>query len=1010
MNYELMDKMRKFVSPKAGHKVLESPNKIFGVPLDELMRQTPREGTAVPAAVSRICEHLYKHGVNQEGIFRVSGSARVVEKLKASFNTSGDADLNAEPDIMAVGGLLKLFLRELPDSLIPEHLTQEFIAIETGKSSDQDYILRLRSRLHSLPEENFGLLKYIVCFLVAVSEQQDINKMGPMALSIVFGPNIFRCGDGIAGLKDQGTINVIVSQFITKYDQLFKEDEELHPAETWKMRIRKTPPPRPPPPQVSTAGTSSTTTANHRPVPSPRKLLNQYDSSNYQDGEANEADDDDGSEAAVNNAHAEHSPHFSDEESHGRVSPFVLESESHSIIESPMVTARTSELVERTIYDTITERLFGSEMGSARASPSFGKRSDGSSEIKLDELASSVRAKVEMYERRNSLSEDSKSSASDSAPKAGLTATNAKNVKVNGDERGGGDYVRRNSFDETFDEVERDSELLGSVKKTSGPMRRSPSAKFRRNSLEKEEKKEVDAELTDLLEETAIVVSGGNFQMHKWSKKSGSPSKQDALDGTELAEDINHNRQYKKFSMEFLNLHENQENQPHGLGGLPSPERSPQSGHKPVIPPLDLSILHEHVEASVPILASNTQGGVWDKKLKPPPEEGSGVPSPRVNKLKKRNGVANNTDIPPSPPKHQDQYQKQNLDDDYSHRLKQLTKRIQGLKKRIKTFEEEFENDHGYRPSQGEKAARPEIKKAMSELSRTRKDLKRLREECERGNRSRHGSGASSSGEGADYPLVEDTLLVIQVTLKEKRQDAGRPEDLTLMSRDQVQEEKLAIQKSLLHFEGLHGRPTSKEDKDLMRPLYDRYRAIKRMLAKPMSPRNSLELPTVPEDQMIEIPSGGAASAALFRNAIRVPTGGDGDEEEDQLGTLDFAVTRDFTLMKNITFPGGGGNQGDVLPKVRKKDPEPEPDQVASSESNLHEMSILELHEELEVSKGEKKRLRHHLRDFEKRFHEKHGRKVQKEDRTPMQDSYMQYKQVKARLRLLEALVLKHHE
>ena len=28
---------------------------------------------------------------------------------------------------------------------------------------------------------------------------------------------------------------------------------------------------------------------------------------------------------------------------------------------------------------------------------------------------------------------------------------------------------------------------------------------------------------------------------------------------------------------------------------------------------------------------------------------------------------------------------------------------------------------------------------------------------------------------------------------------------------------------------------SSKEDKDLMRPLYDRYRAIKRMLAKPMS-------------------------------------------------------------------------------------------------------------------------------------------------------------------------------
>lgn len=29
------------------------------------------------------------------------------------------------------------------------------------------------------------------------------------------------------------------------------------------------------------------------------------------------------------------------------------------------------------------------------------------------------------------------------------------------------------------------------------------------------------------------------------------------------------------------------------------------------------------------------------------------------------------------------------------------------------------------------------------------------------------------------------------------------------MSRDQVQEEKLAVQRALLHFEGLHGRPVS---------------------------------------------------------------------------------------------------------------------------------------------------------------------------------------------------------
>ena len=128
------------------------------------------------------------------------------------------------------------------------------------------------------------------------------------------------------------------------------------------------------------------------------------------------------------------------------------------------------------------------------------------------------------------------------------------------------------------------------MKKDSGPPRRSPSLKFRRNSLEK---KEVDAELTELLEETAIVVTGGSFQTHKW-KKPSPDSSSDQDESMEQKEDINHNHQSK--NMLFLNIHENQENKP--VGGKPSPERSPVSKHRPLIPPLDLSTLHQHVDGS----------------------------------------------------------------------------------------------------------------------------------------------------------------------------------------------------------------------------------------------------------------------------------------------------------------------------------------------------------------------------------------------------------------------------
>lgn len=45
-------------------------------------------------------------------------------------------------------------------------------------------------------------------------------------------------------------------------------------------------------------------------------------------------------------------------------------------------------------------------------------------------------------------------------------------------------------------------------------------------------------------------------------------------------------------------------------------------------------------------------------------------------------------------------------------------------------------------------------------------------------------------------------------------------------------EEKVSIQKALLYLESIHGRPNSKEDRDIVRPFYDRYRILKRMVVK----------------------------------------------------------------------------------------------------------------------------------------------------------------------------------
>ena len=62
----------------------------------------------------------------------MSGSQRVVEKLRSSFDLHGDANLEEDGDIFAVAGLLKMFLRELPESAIPEKMTRRFVTVQEG--------------------------------------------------------------------------------------------------------------------------------------------------------------------------------------------------------------------------------------------------------------------------------------------------------------------------------------------------------------------------------------------------------------------------------------------------------------------------------------------------------------------------------------------------------------------------------------------------------------------------------------------------------------------------------------------------------------------------------------------------------------------------------------------------------------------------------------------------------------------------------------------------------------
>ena len=64
----------------------------------------------------------------------MSGNVRTIERLKNEFNRGpGEVNFNDDGEVVAVAGLLKLFLRELPDSLVPELMVKEFIIVQNSK-------------------------------------------------------------------------------------------------------------------------------------------------------------------------------------------------------------------------------------------------------------------------------------------------------------------------------------------------------------------------------------------------------------------------------------------------------------------------------------------------------------------------------------------------------------------------------------------------------------------------------------------------------------------------------------------------------------------------------------------------------------------------------------------------------------------------------------------------------------------------------------------------------------
>jgi hypothetical protein len=194
-------------------------SRVFGVPLSEIRH---KRSDGVPIVVVNVCHHISATGYNVEGLFRISGSRVAVDKMKSMVESSPCEPLSADADVLAAASLLKCFLRELPTALIPTSLQQQLIGVMKEETSRT--VCALSRLVNTLPEENLSLLNYIIQFLQRMSKHVHATRMGPSALGIVFGPNLFRAREDVQGIQEQYVTNKIVTLFIQNYSTIFNKE------------------------------------------------------------------------------------------------------------------------------------------------------------------------------------------------------------------------------------------------------------------------------------------------------------------------------------------------------------------------------------------------------------------------------------------------------------------------------------------------------------------------------------------------------------------------------------------------------------------------------------------------------------------------------------------------------------------------------------------------------------------------------------------------------------------
>ncbi|XP_067373720.1 protein FAM13B isoform X3 [Channa argus] len=1033
--------MRKNVSPLPGNEggSSASTTRVFGVPLEEVTRTHTISGHEVPALVKHIVDYIEEHGhLDLDGLFLVNGNAERVDWLRQRYDSGEEVELEKEADLAAAVSLLRLFLQELPEPVIPMAIQEHILQLHQDYSNEEELVRNLKYLLQQLPQLNYGLLRFLCRFLASVASfQQESWNVG--ALAAVFGPDIFHLSTEGEDLRDQDSVSRVLAELLDNQEGLFdSEDEDISTTNDYSsineqitelLDDEKCEAECEELPQDGEDGPTSSESAQHKHTddsPTARiiqrtiraaveqhffelKTSIKHDLSNYDNQGA----------SPIKPA---------DQGCHGEMREQADPEDSPCDTEGEIPLTQTEQHIEESQTDTQDSVDSGVTL-----QESLGMDLDAEAVSDAENIINTARQDnqpCDNMERNETLSCDSYTCRCDQ--NANTCQTNKNHLSPYQPSSGHNPHLQL--FLDNQWEVSPPSHL------------HIPSIDFSCMHLQKEGQDPVPAykswqDDTESGEAQLSPLAGRMVPLPLLPLEEDEEEEEG--DGEQHASPSSSRSHHHLLARRFLDFgaHSTQrflQQDPDATS--PTKAQRPRRasfGSKEAMRGGD-SVTHQltkklqHLKKKIKQFEEQ-----FEKERNYKPSHGDKAANPKVLKW-----MTDLTKI------------RRQIKGRQHHLLPRSTLRHQAL------LHSQRRHHAPSSPSASSSSIcspphhilTPPLHPYSGLSSRLFHLNAKHRAERELGPQTRPRSNTlpKSFGSTLDYvsldtavevkgphPTREETLELIQRRVKGKRQEDCWPDDIKKMTKEQLSCEKTVLQKNLLHYEGLHGRPfhdcqVTREERLVVKPLYDRYRLVKQMLTRvsitpiavsPSSKRRNQTLQPIIEGE-----------TAHFWEEIKE------EEEEEEEGKEgrgeedDKEEERDEEEEEEEEGESSGGEMqsSEVILAINLMTPSDEPvrsQNQPESQSNCsmtakleegsgrlaldlrlsssNASSMPELLEQLWKARAEKKKLRKVIREFEEDFYQRNGRNVQKEDRVPRLEEYREYKRIKAKLRLLEVLISK---